>query len=159
MHKNTDPFGRDATQPLSIPPRGWWQVVERVYSESVRDNLSVVAAGCAFYALLAIFPALSALISLYGLIADPAPLAVSRTGRAWLISGSVSRRTVSQECQMALGNRRLGVRDDCVAARLCRLLDLRVVFCQLRQELRLTWSCDHLTIVALYLLLHHPPGC
>jgi membrane protein len=47
-------------------------VAERVYSESVRDNLSVVAAGCAFYALFAIFPALSALISLYGLAADPA---------------------------------------------------------------------------------------
>jgi membrane protein len=32
----------------------------------------VVAAGCAFFALFAIFPALSALISLYGLTADPA---------------------------------------------------------------------------------------
>jgi uncharacterized BrkB/YihY/UPF0761 family membrane protein len=43
-----------------------------VWSESNRDNLSVVAAGCAFFALFAIFPALSALISLYGLTADPA---------------------------------------------------------------------------------------
>jgi membrane protein len=75
MNKDPDPFGRDATQPLLIPARGWWQVVERVYSESVRDNLSVVAAGCAFYALFAIFPALSALISLYGLAADPADVA------------------------------------------------------------------------------------
>jgi membrane protein len=75
MKQDPDPFGRDATQPLLIPSRGWWQVVERVYSESVRDNLSVVAAGCAFYALLAIFPALSALISLYGLAADPANVA------------------------------------------------------------------------------------
>jgi membrane protein len=75
MDKNPDPFGRDATQPLFMPTRGWWQVAERVYSESVRDNLSVVAAGCAFYALFAIFPALSALISLYGLAADPANVA------------------------------------------------------------------------------------
>src|SRR6478736_3585859 len=74
MERKSDPFGRDATQPFSIPTRGWWQVAERVYSESVRDNLSVVAAGCAFYALLAIFPALSALISLYGLAADPATI-------------------------------------------------------------------------------------
>ena len=43
-----------------------------VWRESNRDNLSVVAAGCAFFALAAIFPALSALISLYGLTADPA---------------------------------------------------------------------------------------
>jgi len=47
-------------------------VAQRVWSESNRDNLSVVAAGCAFFALAAIFPALSALISLYGLTADPA---------------------------------------------------------------------------------------
>jgi membrane protein len=47
-------------------------VAQRVWSESNRDNLSVVAAGCAFFALFAIFPALSALISLYGLTADPA---------------------------------------------------------------------------------------
>ena len=48
------------------------QVAQRVWSESNRDNLSVVAAGCAFFALFAIFPALSALISLYGLTTDPA---------------------------------------------------------------------------------------
>ena len=46
-------------------------MAQRVWSESNRDNLSVVAAGCAFFALFAIFPALSALISLYGLTADP----------------------------------------------------------------------------------------
>jgi membrane protein len=72
MKQKPDPFGRDATRPRHIPARGWWQVVQRVISESSRDNLSVVAAGCAFYALFAIFPALSALISLYGLAADPA---------------------------------------------------------------------------------------
>jgi membrane protein len=37
-----------------------------------RDNRSVFSAGCAFFALFAIFPALSALISIYGLTADPA---------------------------------------------------------------------------------------
>ena len=67
-----DPYGRDATRPYHIPLKGWWQVAQRVWSESDRDNLSVVAAGCAFFALAAIFPALSALISLYGLSADSA---------------------------------------------------------------------------------------
>jgi membrane protein len=43
-----------------------------VWSESTRDNLTVVAAGCAFYALFAVFPVLSALIALYGLTANPA---------------------------------------------------------------------------------------
>jgi membrane protein len=71
MSRNTDLYGRDAIQPLNIPLRGWWQVWERVFTESARDNLSVVAAGCAFYALFAIFPAISALISLYGLVVEP----------------------------------------------------------------------------------------
>ncbi|MBK5199261.1 MAG: YihY/virulence factor BrkB family protein [Methyloceanibacter sp.] len=72
MSRKPDPYGRDATRPYHIPLKGWWQVAQRVWTESSRDNLSVVAAGCAFYALFAIFPALSALISLYGLTADPA---------------------------------------------------------------------------------------
>jgi uncharacterized BrkB/YihY/UPF0761 family membrane protein len=71
MNHKPDPYGRDATRPYHIPLKGWWQVAQRVWSESNRDNLSVVAAGCAFFALAAIFPALSALISLYGLTADP----------------------------------------------------------------------------------------
>ena len=72
VNRKPDPYGRDATRPYHIPLKGWWQVAHRVWSESNRDNLSVVAAGCAFFALAAIFPALSALISLYGLTADPA---------------------------------------------------------------------------------------
>ncbi len=46
----------------------------RVKDEQKRDNLSVVAAGVAFYSLLAIFPALAAAVSIYGLVADPAQL-------------------------------------------------------------------------------------
>ena len=72
MSRKPDPYGRDATRPHRIPLKGWWQVAQRVWTESARDNLSVVAAGCAFYALFAVFPALSALIALYGLTADPA---------------------------------------------------------------------------------------
>jgi membrane protein len=72
MSRKPDPYGRDAMRPYHIPLKGWWQVAQRAWSESSHDNLSVVAAGCAFYALFAIFPALSALIALYGLNADPA---------------------------------------------------------------------------------------
>lgn len=74
MNSKPDPYGRDATRPFSIPLKGWWQVAQRVWSESARDNLPVVAAGCAFYALFAVFPALSALIALYGLTTDPASI-------------------------------------------------------------------------------------
>jgi membrane protein len=73
-NRKPDPYGRDATRPLHIPLKGWKQVAQRVWTESGRDNLSVIAAGCAFYALFAIFPGLSALIALYGLTADPATI-------------------------------------------------------------------------------------
>jgi membrane protein len=46
-------------------------IIERVS----RDNLTLVAAGVAFYALLALFPALGVTVSLYGLIADPGQIA------------------------------------------------------------------------------------
>ena len=72
MSRTPDPHGREAARLYRIPLAGWWEVAERVWTASSRDNLSVVSAGCAFYALFAVFPALSALIALYGLTADPA---------------------------------------------------------------------------------------
>jgi membrane protein len=71
MIRKPDPFGRDARGPLDIPVRGWWQVAKRVWIKSSRDNFSVVAAGCAFFALFAFFPALSALLSFYSLLLGP----------------------------------------------------------------------------------------
>lgn len=64
-------LGRRATQPSRIPWRGWRQVIRRTYLEIISDRISLVAAGCAFYATLALFPAITMLISVYGLIFDP----------------------------------------------------------------------------------------
>jgi membrane protein len=63
--------GRAAETPREIPAPGWRDVLWRVKDEMSRDNLSLVAAGVAFYALLAIFPAIAAVVSIYGLVADP----------------------------------------------------------------------------------------
>jgi membrane protein len=60
--------GRDAGTPTEIPPKGWWQIAKRVFSGISEDR---ILAGVTFYALLAIFPTLAALVSLYGLVADP----------------------------------------------------------------------------------------
>jgi membrane protein len=67
-------LGRTADRPSRIPPRGWWAVLRRVWREASSDNLPMVAASCAFYSLLALFPALSVLISLYGLAFDPSAI-------------------------------------------------------------------------------------
>lgn len=52
--------------------RAWTTTLKHTRREVKQDNLTIVAAGVAFFAFLAIFPALAALISIYGLVADPA---------------------------------------------------------------------------------------
>jgi membrane protein len=64
--------GRRATTPTEIPRQGWWDILKRTWTRIGEDNISLVAAGVAFYALLSIFPGFTALVSLYGLVADPA---------------------------------------------------------------------------------------
>lgn len=66
--------GREATNPMQIPARGWKDVAWRVYDEFGQDRLLSVAAGVTYYALLALFPAIAALVSIYGLFADPGTL-------------------------------------------------------------------------------------
>ena len=67
--------GEDAGRPTEIPPRGWWQVVRRAMKESTADNMPIIAGGVAFFGFLSIFPAMIALISIYGLVASPATVA------------------------------------------------------------------------------------
>lgn len=65
-------LGRLAQSPSDIPWQGWRRVLARTGREIISDRVALVAAGCAFYATLALFPAISMLVSLYGLLFDPA---------------------------------------------------------------------------------------
>jgi membrane protein len=67
-----DERGRCADQPSDIPKRGWIDIAKRVKSEAKDDNLSLLAGGVAFFSMLSLVPGLVALVSLYGLFADPA---------------------------------------------------------------------------------------
>ncbi len=51
--------------------RGWRALGLRFYSEIVEDQIGLLAAGIAFYALLAIFPALASLMAVLGMFLDP----------------------------------------------------------------------------------------
>lgn len=64
--------GRAAETPREIPKLGWRDILLRVKNEITRDHVSVVSAGVAFFGLLAIFPAIAALISISGYFLDPA---------------------------------------------------------------------------------------
>lgn len=63
--------GTDADRPSEIPARGWLQIVKRAWKESKADNISLLAAGVAFFGFLALFPALVAALTIYGLLVMP----------------------------------------------------------------------------------------
>ena len=67
--------GRSAETPSEIPASGWKDILLRVYRGISENRILLVAAGVTFYALLAIFPGIAALISIFGLFTDPASVA------------------------------------------------------------------------------------
>src|SRR5437764_15006762 len=69
-----DGRGRSAEKPSEIPARGWKDILWRVYAGISDDRILANAAAVTFYALLALFPAIAALVSIYGLFADPASI-------------------------------------------------------------------------------------
>jgi membrane protein len=64
--------GRRATSPTQIPRRSWKLILLRTRKEFFQDNIPMIAAGVAFYALLALFPGIAAFVALYGVFADVA---------------------------------------------------------------------------------------
>jgi membrane protein len=66
--------GRRARAPLQIPWRGWKDVFVRTYREIQDDRLLALAAGVAFYSLVALFPAIAAGVSSYALFANAATI-------------------------------------------------------------------------------------
>src|SRR5438132_11349245 len=63
--------GRWASTPSEVPVRGWKDILLRIWKNIGMDRVVVVAAGVTFYSVLALFPAIAALVALYGLFADP----------------------------------------------------------------------------------------
>ena len=64
--------GGEAEKPSQIPAQGWKEVALRTKQQIKEDNVTLLAAGVAFYLFLALFPALIAAVTIYGLVADPA---------------------------------------------------------------------------------------
>lgn len=102
--------GRQARSPSEIPAAGWKDIGLRVFHDVSENRLVSVAAGVTFYVLLAIFPAVAALVSLYGLFADPAEInrhlenlqGVLPSGALEIVGDQVKRLTEA-------GDRKLGL--------------------------------------------------
>lgn len=74
-HASQEPNrGRNAEKPTDVPKQGWLDILSRTKQQLGEDNLSIVAAGVAFYGFVAVVPALAAVIALYALVADPAQI-------------------------------------------------------------------------------------
>lgn len=80
--------GREAEAPWQIPARGWADILRRAWKYTGKRNLSLVAGGVTYYLLVALFPAFAALVSVYGLVANPADVANSVQS----LSGMLPRR-------------------------------------------------------------------
>jgi membrane protein len=103
--------GRRAAVPWHIPWRGWKDILWRTYNQISEDRLLAVAAGVVFYGLLALFPALTALVSVYGLFADPSRISDHLSllsgflpeGAMSIIREQVNRLTAKGGTQLSLG--------------------------------------------------------
>ncbi len=77
--------GRGAKSPLQIPLTGWKDIGWRVVAGIGNDRLLAVAAGVVFYGLLALFPAITALVSSYALFSEAATISRHLTSLAALM--------------------------------------------------------------------------
>jgi len=96
--------GRSAEKPHHIPWLGWKDILYRLKDEISEDRVGTIAAGTTFFILLSLFPALAALVSLYGLIADPATIGTHLTDlRGYVPSAMIE--LLEGELQRLISNR------------------------------------------------------
>lgn len=101
--------GRDAKTPGDIPMPGWKDVALRLKTELASDHLNLVSAGVAFYALLATFPAITALVALAGLVLSPENVTEQLEAATRLIPDEAARIIVDQAVAVTgSGQRGLG---------------------------------------------------
>jgi membrane protein len=87
-HRDQEPGrGRHADTPADIPMRGWRDILLRVYNNISEDRVVTIAAGVTFYSLLAVFPAIAALVAIYGLFADPETISRNLDSLSGLLPG------------------------------------------------------------------------
>ena len=103
--------GRHAVVPWQIPWAGWKDIFWRVYASFNDNRLLAVAGGVVFFSLLAIFPAIAAFVSLYGLIADASTInshlslaaGVFPAGAVDILHEQIARLTAKSDAKLGLG--------------------------------------------------------
>ena len=86
------------------PALGWKRIALDTWKDAGKDNLSLVAAGVAFYAFLAFVPLLTALILSYGLFAEPLTVARDIGNLAEILPASAASIAADQLEAMTEGS-------------------------------------------------------
>ncbi len=95
--------GAPVTATSGRPASAWWEPLARVRRQVMEDRVPLLAAGVAFHAMLALFPALIALTSVYGLLADPHRVQQELVRLDGLVPGTV-RGLIRQELGSIIGS-------------------------------------------------------
>ena len=104
-----DPHGRKAESPGELPKQGWLDILTRTKNELAQDNLSIVAAGVAFYCFLAFIPALGAVISIYALVSDPAQVSEHLDSLAQVMPSEILPMLHEQLSRLTQENQTAGI--------------------------------------------------
>lgn len=99
--------GREANTPEQIPPRGWRDILWRVFWSISQDRILSTSGGVAFFALLAVFPGIAAIVSLYGLFADASTIGKHLSLLSGFLPGGVLQ-LIAETLIFRQGNETLG---------------------------------------------------
>jgi membrane protein len=101
--RETGERGRSADKPSEIPAKGWKDVLLRARAEMKDDHASLIAAGVAFYGLLAIFPAIAAMVSIWALASSPQEMIAQLEGLRAALPPAASDILIQQASTVAGG--------------------------------------------------------
>ena len=102
--------GRRARSPFRIPWAGWKDIFWRTYQRIDDDRLLATAGGVVFFGLLAVFPAVTALVSSYGLFADPSTISANLQTLAMMLPEGAFQIVEDQVARVVSnGNTALGI--------------------------------------------------
>lgn len=103
--------GYGVSSPWRIPARGWVEILLRVQRRAVEDRLSLFAAAVTYYAVIGIFPAFIALVTVYALVSDPhdivwqlnqLPVSMPESARG-VVAQQLSSLAASPDSALSLG--------------------------------------------------------
>jgi membrane protein len=98
---HADPMSAPSGRAMSIEWPPWKEIGTRIWASLREDRLMLVAGGVTFFILLALFPALVAFVSLYGLVFDPATIIRHAEALTGLVPGAASEFLQSQLARLA----------------------------------------------------------